>query len=136
MNVSVVKKKSFFQSILKFFSSLFSGKKSKYITVSANTLMLNSFKPEVKVEIKSSLEKLNIKEKIQEQELIEIRKLLENGDLKIQELALEEIENLYQFYIEENENLQKIEKQRKEEANVVAEKKITERTCYFSIDML
>lgn len=136
MNVSVVKKKSFFQSILNFFSSLFSSKKSKYITVSANTLMLNSFKSEVKVEMRSSLEKLNIREKIQEQELLEIRKLLENGDLKIQELALEEIENLYQFYIEENENLQKIEKDRKEESDVANKKKITERTCYFSLDVL
>lgn len=136
MNISVVKKKSFFQSIVTFFSSLFSCKKSKYITVSANTLMLNSFNSEAKLERRTSLEKLNIEEKIQEQELLEIRKLVENGNLKIQELTLEEIENLYQFYIEENEKLQKIEEERKEKVDVVDKKKITERTCYFSIDVL
>ena len=111
MNISIVKKKRFFSRFLKAFLKLFKPK-AEYIQIPISTVV-NEIKKTEEKEKRERLMKIKVRNQIRTQNIAEIRDLVMSGQISIDVLTIEEIEELNNLYIEENKKLAELNKEAK-----------------------
>ena len=111
MNISVVKKKRFFSRFFKAFLKLFKPK-AEYIQIPISTVV-NEIKKTEEKEKRERLMKIKVRNQIRTQNIAEIRDLVMSGQISIDVLTIEDIEELNNLYIEENKKLAELNKEAK-----------------------